>query len=72
LTAFNHNAAIIYLSSLVSEFATNPSMQKAVQSGAVKRGRLTVIANAPNPAGKTFYRNTLPVASRPLVYFSAR
>jgi Na+/H+ antiporter NhaD/arsenite permease-like protein len=52
LTAFNDNAAITYLSSLVSEFATNQSMQKAVLSGAVTGGGLTVIANAPNPAGQ--------------------
>jgi Na+/H+ antiporter NhaD/arsenite permease-like protein len=52
LTAFNDNAAITYLSSLVSEFSTNPSMQKAVLSGAVTGGGLTVIANAPNPAGQ--------------------
>ncbi|MDR0693063.1 MAG: putative Na+/H+ antiporter [Puniceicoccales bacterium] len=52
LTAFNDNAAITYLSSLVAEFSTNPSMQKAVLSGAVTGGGLTVIANAPNPAGQ--------------------
>ncbi|MDR1595888.1 MAG: putative Na+/H+ antiporter [Puniceicoccales bacterium] len=52
LTAFNDNAAITYLSSLVSEFSTNQSLQKAVLSGAVTGGGLTVIANAPNPAGQ--------------------
>jgi Na+/H+ antiporter NhaD/arsenite permease-like protein len=53
LTAFNDNAAITYLSSLVSDFANNTSLQKAVLSGAVTGGGLTVIANAPNPAGQS-------------------
>ncbi|MDR1414085.1 MAG: putative Na+/H+ antiporter [Puniceicoccales bacterium] len=52
LTAFNDNAAITYLSSLVSEFTSNVPLQKAVLSGAVAGGGLTVIANAPNPAGQ--------------------
>ncbi|MDR1433518.1 MAG: putative Na+/H+ antiporter [Puniceicoccales bacterium] len=52
LTAFNDNAAITYLSSLVSEFAANAALQKAVLAGAVSGGGLTVIANAPNPAGQ--------------------
>jgi Na+/H+ antiporter NhaD/arsenite permease-like protein len=53
LTAFNDNAAITYLASLVSEFSTNQSLQMAVLSGAVTGGGLTVIANAPNPAGQS-------------------
>ncbi|MBU4010229.1 MAG: putative Na+/H+ antiporter, partial [Proteobacteria bacterium] len=51
LTAFNDNAAITYLSSLVPTFSE--SMKYAVVAGAVTGGGLTVIANAPNPAGQS-------------------
>jgi Na+/H+ antiporter NhaD/arsenite permease-like protein len=50
LTAFNDNAAITYLASLVPGFT--PQMKYAVVAGAVTGGGLTVIANAPNPAGQ--------------------
>jgi Putative Na+/H+ antiporter len=51
LTAFNDNAAITYLASLVPDF---PDASKyAVMAGAVAGGGLTVIANAPNPAGQS-------------------
>jgi hypothetical protein len=50
LTAFNDNAAITYLASLVPTFG--PEMKYAVVAGAVAGGGLTVIANAPNPAGQ--------------------
>lgn len=50
LTAFNDNAAITYLASLVPGFT--PEMKYAVVAGAVTGGGLTVIANAPNPAGQ--------------------
>ncbi|MDR1458001.1 MAG: putative Na+/H+ antiporter [Puniceicoccales bacterium] len=53
LTAFNDNAAITYLSSLVPKFSTDVALQKAVVAGAVTGGGLTVIANAPNPAGQS-------------------
>lgn len=53
LTAFNDNAAITFLASQVPEFATNPALQHAVVYGAVTGGGLTVIANAPNPAGQS-------------------
>ncbi len=51
LTAFNDNAAITYLASQapgLSDFA-----KYAVVAGAVAGGGLTVIANAPNPAGQS-------------------
>ena len=51
LTAFNDNAAITYLSSLVPNLTD--SMKYAVVAGAVSGGGLTVIANAPNPAGQS-------------------
>ena len=49
LTAFNDNAAITYLASLVPNFSD--SLKYAVMAGAITGGGLTVIANAPNPAG---------------------
>jgi len=49
LTAFNDNAAITFLSTLVPNFTDE--LKYAVVAGAVAGGGLTVIANAPNPAG---------------------
>ncbi len=49
LTAFNDNAAITFLSTLVPNFTDG--LKYAVVAGAVAGGGLTVIANAPNPAG---------------------
>jgi hypothetical protein len=51
LTAFNDNAAITYLSTLVPGFTEG--LKYAVVAGAVAGGGLTVIANAPNPAGQS-------------------
>ncbi len=61
LTALNDNAAITYLASLVPaldhQVAADPAyaraLQYAVLTGAVTGGGLTVIANAPNPAGQS-------------------
>jgi hypothetical protein len=50
LTAFNDNALITYLATLVPSLSE--SMKAAVVEGAVVGGGLTVIANAPNPAGQ--------------------
>ncbi|RYD47698.1 MAG: hypothetical protein EOP85_04990, partial [Verrucomicrobiaceae bacterium] len=50
LTSFNDNAAITFLASQVS--GLTPQMKYAVLAGAVTGGGLTVIANAPNPAGQ--------------------
>ena len=54
LTAFNDNAAITYLSTLVPGFTD--SLKYAVVAGAVAGGGLTVIANAPNPAGQALLK----------------
>jgi hypothetical protein len=51
LTAVNDNAAITYLASLVPGFTDE--LKYAVLAGAVTGGGLTVIANAPNPAGQS-------------------
>jgi len=50
LTAFNDNALITYLSTLVP--GLDAGAKYAVVAGAVAGGGLTVIANAPNPAGQ--------------------
>jgi len=51
LTAFNDNAAITYLATLVPTLSAG--MKHAVVAGVVTGGGLTVIANAPNPAGQS-------------------
>ena len=58
LTAFNDNAAITYLSTLVPDFSI--SAKYAVVAGAVTGGGLTVIANAPNPAGQSILSRFFP------------
>ena len=50
LTAFNDNALITYLATLVPNL--DESLKVALVEGAVTGGGLTVIANAPNPAGQ--------------------
>jgi Na+/H+ antiporter NhaD/arsenite permease-like protein len=50
LTSFNDNAAITFLASQVE--GLSPVLKYAVLAGAVTGGGLTVIANAPNPAGQ--------------------
>jgi len=49
LTAFNDNAAISYLTSLIPNWGAD--FKYAIISGVITGGGLTVIANAPNPAG---------------------
>jgi hypothetical protein len=64
LTAFNDNAAITYLASLVPGFSEH--LQYAVLAGAVAGGGLTVIANAPNPAGQAILSKFFPQGISPL------
>ncbi len=54
LTAVTDNAALTYLGSLVD--GLSDSLKYALVSGAVTGGGLTVIANAPNPAGVAILR----------------
>jgi hypothetical protein len=54
LTAVTDNAALTYLGSLVD--GLSPAFKQALVAGAVTGGGLTVIANAPNPAGYTILR----------------
>lgn len=64
LTAFNDNAAITYLSTLVPGFTD--SMKYAVVAGAVTGGGLTIIANAPNPAGQSLLKHHFDDAVSPI------
>jgi hypothetical protein len=64
LTAFNDNALITYLSTLVPQLSD--SMKTAVVEGAVTGGGLTVIANAPNPAGQALLSRFFDGAVSPL------
>lgn len=50
LTSVNDNAALAYLATLVPDFSDG--LKYAIIAGAVSGGGLTVIANAPNPAGQ--------------------
>ncbi|HRE83386.1 MAG TPA: putative Na+/H+ antiporter [Opitutaceae bacterium] len=64
LTAFNDNAAITYLATLVPGFSDE--LKYAVVAGAVTGGGLTVIANAPNPAGQSILQRFFSHAVSPL------
>lgn len=64
LTAVNDNAAITYLATLVPGFTD--SLKYAVVAGAVTGGGLTVIANAPNPAGQAILQRFFPDGVSPL------
>jgi Putative Na+/H+ antiporter len=64
LTAFNDNALITYLSTLVPNLTE--AMKAAVVEGAVTGGGLTVIANAPNPAGQAILGRFFGAAVEPL------
>ncbi len=64
LTAFNDNAAITYLATLVADLGDH--LKYAVVAGAVTGGGLTVIANAPNPAGQSILQRFFPDGVSPL------
>jgi Putative Na+/H+ antiporter len=64
LTAFNDNALITYLATLVPNL--DESLKIAVVEGAVTGGGLTVIANAPNPAGQALLNRFFGGAISPL------
>jgi hypothetical protein len=56
LTAITDNAALTYLGSLVQ--GLSEEFKHALVAGAVTGGGLTIIANAPNPAGVSILRNS--------------
>jgi hypothetical protein len=70
LTAITDNAALTYLGSLVE--GLDPEFKYALVAGAVTGGGLTVIANAPNPAGFAILRGHFDdEAIHPLGLFAA-
>ncbi|MDR2677790.1 MAG: putative Na+/H+ antiporter [Puniceicoccales bacterium] len=71
LSTFNDNAAITYLTSLVPEFSSNHALQYAIAAGALSGGGLTVIANAPNPAGQSILQRFFPRGVSPLGLLAA-
>jgi len=56
LTAFTDNAALTYLGSQIPQ--VSEAFKYALVAGAVAGGGLTVIANAPNPAGFSILRES--------------
>ena len=58
LTALTDNAALTYLGSLVD--GTSDAWRYMLVAGAVTGGGLTVIANAPNPAGFAILKGNFP------------
>ncbi|MES2481229.1 MAG: putative Na+/H+ antiporter [Pseudomonadota bacterium] len=58
LTAITDNAALTYLGSLVEGLSLE--FKTALVAGAVAGGGLTVIANAPNPAGVSILKEKFP------------
>ena len=70
LTAFTDNAALTYLGSLVP--GLSDAFKYALVAGAVAGGGLTVIANAPNPAGIAILQDRFDDGSvNPLFLFMA-
>jgi hypothetical protein len=64
LTALNDNALITYLATLVPNLSD--ALKYAVVAGAVSGGGLTVIANAPNPAGQAILGRWFEAGISPL------
>ncbi|MDR1936839.1 MAG: putative Na+/H+ antiporter [Candidatus Accumulibacter sp.] len=71
LTAVTDNAALTYLGSLV--VGLTDEFKYALVAGAVSGGGLTVIANAPNPAGFSILKSYFPdeTVRAPLLLLSA-
>ncbi|HEY3756168.1 MAG TPA: putative Na+/H+ antiporter [Opitutaceae bacterium] len=69
LTSFNDNAAITYLATLVPNLPL--ALKYAVVAGAVTGGGLTVIANAPNPAGQSILQRFFANGVSPLALMAA-
>jgi Na+/H+ antiporter NhaD/arsenite permease-like protein len=67
LSAFNDNALITYLATLAPEFTSQ--MKYLIVAGAVSAGGLTIIANAPNPAGVAILKKHFGAQLSPLKLF---
>lgn len=64
IAALNDNALVTYLASLVP--GLQESSKRAVMAGALAAGGLTVIGNAPNPAGQALLSRYFPNGISPL------
>lgn len=69
LTAFNDNATITYLTSLLSN--SSESIKYIIVSGSVAGGGLTVIANAPNPVAQSLLKRHFRSGVSPWYLFLA-
>lgn len=69
LTSFNDNAAITYLASLVENFPE--SNRYIIVAGAITGGGLTIIANAPNPAGQSILKKYFPKGISAITLFKS-
>jgi hypothetical protein len=69
LTGFNDNTAISYLCTLVPDWGS--IYKYAVFTGVIAGGGLTVIANAPNPAGYAILKKHFEKGIKPLNLFLA-
>jgi hypothetical protein len=67
LTGFNDNAAISYLATLVPDWGA--VFQYAIFTGVIAGGGLTIIANAPNPAGFAILKKHFNGGIHPLYLF---
>lgn len=65
LTAFNDNAALTYLASLVPDFSE--TLKYSVMAGALAGGGLTIIANSPNPVGASILKKHFDKGISPLL-----
>jgi len=69
LTGFNDNAGISYLTTLVPDWGE--IYKYAIFTGVVAGGGLTVIANAPNPAGYSILKKHFNNEIKPIPLFLA-
>lgn len=68
LSMFNDNAAITYLASQIPDLAEN--LRYTLVAAAVAAGGLTVIANAPNPAGQSYLHSYFEKGISPVKLFA--
>ncbi len=69
MTGFNDNTAISYLTTLIPNWGA--PFKYAVFTGVIAGGGLTVIANAPNPAGYAILKKHFPRGIKPVQLFLA-
>ena len=67
LTAFNDNAALTYLATLVPDFSEG--LKYSLMAGALAGGGLTIIANSPNPVGVSILKKHFDKGISPVLLF---